>query len=155
MLALLLNRRDPIRLDEAQLEQALGELSTVHGGLMNPLNSLSGGNQQKVLLARCFLLRPKLLLAADPTKGIDVAARAEVHQSIRRLAAEQGTAVVLTSSDDRELAALCDRVLVLEKRMIIRELHAGAGLDEQALVESYLQAPTTDRHQTAGGGSRP
>jgi len=155
MLALLLNRRDPIRLDEAQLEQALSELSTVHGGLTNPLNSLSGGNQQKVLLARCFLLRPKLLLAADPTKGIDVAARAEVHQAIRRLAAEQGTAVVLTSSDDRELAALCDRVLVLEKRMIIRELHAGAGLDEQALVESYLQAPAADRHQAAGAGSRP
>ena len=137
--ASLVNRRPIPRLSGEALKGALAKLMTVYAGLLSPLNSLSGGNQQKVLLARCFLLQPTVLIAADPTKGIDIAARAEVHASIRRLADEQGTAVIFTSSDDRELAALCDRVLVMEKRAIIRELHAGEDLDEQTLIHCYMR----------------
>jgi ABC-type sugar transport system ATPase subunit len=140
LLASALNRRGRMALERNALRDALSALSTKYSGLAAPLNSLSGGNQQKVLLARCFLLKPKVLLAADPTKGIDVGARAEVHASIRRLAAETGTAVLFTSSDDRELASLCDRVLVMERRRIAHELNAGVDLDEQSLIQSYIHA---------------
>jgi ribose transport system ATP-binding protein len=136
MSASLINRGGSLALD---FRGALASLLTVYADLLQPLNALSGGNQQKVLLARCFLLRPKVLLAADPTKGIDVGARAEVHAALRRLAAELGTVVVFISSDDRELAEICDRVLVMERRRIIRELRAGVDLDEQTLIESYMR----------------
>ncbi len=137
--ASLVNCRPAPRLPAAAFKAALAKLMTIYAGLTAPLNSLSGGNQQKVLLARCFMLQPKVLIAADPTKGIDIAASAEVHASIRRLAREQGTAVIFCSSDDRELAGLCDRVLVMEKRSIIGELHAGRNLDEQRLIHSYMR----------------
>jgi ABC-type sugar transport system ATPase subunit len=141
--AAALNRAEGRRPSRDDLKRVLHALTTVYGSLSHALKSLSGGNQQKVLLARSFLLHPKLLLAADPTKGIDVAARAEVHAFVRRLAADYGTAVILTSSDDRELAELCHRVLVLERGAIIRELTAKE-LNEENLIDAYMReaAPT-------------
>ena len=140
--AAALNRTEGRRPSRDDLKRVLHALSTVYGGLSHALKSLSGGNQQKVLLARSFLLHPKLLLAADPTKGIDVAARAEVHAFVRRLAADYGTAVLLTSSDDRELAELCHRVVVLERGVIIREL-GSKDLNEEILIEAYMRETTT------------
>jgi ribose transport system ATP-binding protein len=138
--AILLNGRGNPRADVLGMQASLASMSTVYGGLSLPLNSLSGGNQQKVLLARCFLVQPRVLIAADPTKGIDVAARAEVHYSLRRLAREAGTCIILTSSDDSELADLCDRVLVLEGKSLKCELSRKAGdLTQQNLVEAYLR----------------
>lgn len=126
--------------DEEELEAGVAALGTVHGGLSLPLDTLSGGNQQKILLARCFLLRPRLLLASDPTKGIDVAARAEVHAALRAMAGQHGTAVLLTSSDDRELVGLCDRVLVMERHRIVGDLRRADGsLTETALIDTYMR----------------
>ncbi len=77
-----------------------------------PISSMSGGNQQKVVIARWLELNPKVLLLNEPTQGVDVGARAAIHQVIRA-AAEAGTTVLVASSDPRELAELCDRVVGL------------------------------------------
>ncbi len=140
LLAAHLNVAGQRPLGDDDLEAALRSLGTAHGGLSLPLNTLSGGNQQKVLLARCFLLKPRLLLAADPTKGIDVAARAEVHAALRAMSDQHGMTVVLTSSDDRELVAVCDRVLVMERHRVVRELSRAEGsLTEEALIDAYMR----------------
>jgi ABC-type sugar transport system ATPase subunit len=74
--------------------------------------TLSGGNQQKVVLAKWLALRPGVLLLNDPTRGIDVGAKAEVHGVVRELAAE-GVAILVWSSEADELLGLCDRIIVL------------------------------------------
>ena len=138
--AILLNRAGKPRAEISTMRSSLATMSTLYEGLSLPLNSLSGGNQQKVLLARCFVVQPRILIAADPTKGIDVAARAEVHHSIRRLARQDGATVILTSSDDSELADLCDRVIVLERKSVKCELSRQTGdLTQRGLVEAYLR----------------
>src|SRR5262245_12315518 len=76
------------------------------------IDTLSGGNQQKVLLARALRQRPRLLLLDDPTAGVDVGVKAEIHAAIVRLAGK-GTSVLLASSDLPELLSICDRVVVL------------------------------------------
>ncbi|RWR28453.1 sugar ABC transporter ATP-binding protein [Sinirhodobacter populi] len=125
---------------DAEITAALERLATRHAGISRPIGGLSGGNQQKILVARCLLLNPRLILAEDCTKGIDVAARNDVHHLLRELAHVQGTTVIVTSSDDQELAELCDRVLVLDGGRIIAELNrAEGGLDAQAIVSAYMK----------------
>jgi ABC-type sugar transport system ATPase subunit len=85
------------------------------------VGSLSGGNQQKVAIARWLVDTPKLLLLDEPSRGVDVGARAEVHRVIRELAA-RGTAVLAISSDNEELVALCDRVVVMAEGRVTGEL---------------------------------
>ena len=97
------------------------------------LSSLSGGNQQKVILARWLQRNPRVLLLDEPTQGVDVGARAEIHSIIRR-AAEGGAGVLLVSSDFDELTAVCDRVLVLREGRIVAEA------SEQPLQEDSLNA---------------
>jgi rhamnose transport system ATP-binding protein len=75
---------------------------------------LSGGNQQKVMLARALLVRPKILLVDEPTRGVDVGAKAEVHTIIGELASE-GIGIIVISSDLPEVLSLSDRVLVMRE----------------------------------------
>jgi ABC-type sugar transport system ATPase subunit len=86
-----------------------------------PAATLSGGNQQKVVLAKWLALRPVLILLNDPTRGIDVGAKAEVHAVIRELAAE-GVSVLVWSSESEELLGLCHRIVVLNKGVCSAEL---------------------------------
>lgn len=79
----------------------------------HPVQTLSGGNQQKVVLARWLRQRPRLLLLDEPTQGVDVGARSEIYQLVRRATAA-GTSVILVASDLEELAHACDRVAVLK-----------------------------------------
>jgi inositol transport system ATP-binding protein len=78
------------------------------------IETLSGGNQQKVLLARCMALNPKVLIVDEPTRGIDVGAKAEVHQLLCEMAA-QGVAVIVISSELPEVMALSDRIVVFRE----------------------------------------
>ena len=102
--------------------------------------NLSGGNQQKVVLARWIAVEPGLLLLDEPTQGVDIAARAEVHAHVRA-AARSGVAVLVASSDATELTTLCERVIVLWRGQTVAEL-TGAELDSEA-VERYVQAGNT------------
>lgn len=97
---------------------------------------LSGGNQQKVILARWLQRDPKVLLLEEPTQGVDVGAKAAIYRIIAA-AAERGTAVVVASSDSRELVELCDRVVVLRDGTSAAEL-SGQALTEAAILTHSL-----------------
>ena len=88
--------------------------------MADPVGTLSGGNQQKVLLAKWAGRRPQLLLVDEPTRGIDVGAKVEVLESLTRLASE-GTTVIVTSSELEEVLAVCDRLLVFAHGRIVHE----------------------------------
>ncbi len=97
------------------------------------VGTLSGGNQQKVVLAKCLLTRPAVLFLDEPTRGIDVGAKAEIYALIRRLAAG-GAGILLASSEMPELLALCDRILVLAGGRVRAELAAGEATQERILA---------------------
>lgn len=97
-----------------------------------PVAELSGGNQQKVMAARTLACKPRVVLLDEPTRGVDVAAKADLHRLIRQFAA-QGMAVVLISSELQEVAALSDRILVLREGRVVAEV-PGAGAAEKSLL---------------------
>ena len=117
----------------------MGEkLKLKFGTLEHPMTSLSGGNAQKVVLGKWLLRQPKVLLLDDPTKGIDVGAKAEFYKLLAELR-DSGLAVLFYSSDDDELLNLCDRVLVMLEGRITAEL-MGEQLTHSNLVRSSLGA---------------
>ena len=85
------------------------------------VGALSGGNQQKVVLARCLATRPRLLILDEPTRGVDVNAKAEIHRLIEELVRE-GLGVIVVSSDLPELLDISDRIYVMRKGRVVREL---------------------------------
>lgn len=99
-----------------------------------PAGSLSGGNQQKVVFAKWLEVTPQLLLLDDPTRGVDVGAKAEMHRLIRSIA-DQGAVVLLCSTEAEELASLCERVVVFYRGRITGELTA-PGMDQHAVLEA-------------------
>ncbi|MGD9985557.1 sugar ABC transporter ATP-binding protein [Pseudonocardia sp.] len=105
------------------------------------MSSLSGGNQQKVVVARWLKRDPRLLLLDEPTQGVDVAARAEIHRAVRD-GVDSGLAVLLVSSDMEELALACDRVLVLRRGRIVGEVGA-TELTKDRLTELVYLAEET------------
>ena len=100
------------------------------------MNTLSGGTQQKVIIARALRLNPKILLLNEPSQGVDVGSTYEIHQLIRRVASE-GTGILLASSDDKELADLCDRILVIRSGSISKELE-GPNLDMDTVTRAVV-----------------
>ena len=85
------------------------------------LNHLSGGNQQKVVISKWLATRPDVLILNDPTRGVDVVAKAEIYRIISELAAG-GMGVVITSSDIDEILGMSDRILVFKKGQIVKEV---------------------------------
>jgi galactofuranose transport system ATP-binding protein len=101
--------------------EMISALAIVTPDAEKPVGLLSGGNQQKVVLARALASSPKALILDEPTRGIDVGAHAEIIALIRKLCAE-GLALLVASSEIEELVAVCDRVAVLRDRRIVGEL---------------------------------
>ncbi len=117
----------------------IGDLAIKTPGTETPVGRLSGGNQQKVVIGRWLLRRPKVLMLDEPTRGVDVGARGEIHRLIRELAAK-GMAVLVVSSEPDELPDLCDRVLVMAEGRIVSEL-AGGAVTRSAIIEaSYAES---------------
>lgn len=104
------------------------------------VQELSGGNQQKVLVSRAMGAQPRVVLADEPTQGVDVGSRAEIYGFLRERAA-QGTGVVVVSSDFRELSGLCDRVSVMSRGRVVGEL-SGKEVTEEAILEGVLTSST-------------
>jgi ribose transport system ATP-binding protein len=111
--------------------------------LEQPVEFLSGGNQQKVSVARSFLREPSVILAYEPTQGVDVGSRFDIYTALRTRTNE-GTALLVKSSDPLELAGLCDRVLVMSRGQIIEEI-PGDELDELRIVEAMVRGPGLSR----------
>jgi ribose transport system ATP-binding protein len=95
------------------------------------VGALSGGNQQKVVLAKEILGTPRLLLLDEPTRGVDVGAKAEIYARLRDLAS-QGLGILVASSEMPELIGLCDRIVVLREGCNVAEF--GGGVDEHTVL---------------------
>lgn len=126
-----IDRRSERRTARAQMA-ALG--IKAHGPSQE-IVSLSGGNQQKAMIAKALLTNPDVLILDEPTRGIDVGAKAEIHQRIRQLARE-GKAVLMISSEMPEILALSDRILVMREGTISAELDARAATQERILAHA-------------------
>lgn len=113
-------------------EELVAALGVRTPGIETPAEALSGGNQQKLVLGKWLAVTPRVLVLDEPTRGVDVGAKAEIHRLIRRLA-EEGMATLLISSELPELLALSDRVLVLREGRLAGELTAGEATQEAVL----------------------
>ena len=108
-----------------------------------PYGALSGGNQQKALLAKWFQTDPRLLLLDEPTQGVDVGARLQIFELIRATAREQGVNVLCASSDYEQLASLCDRVIVFGRGRVWRQL-VGSEITKDRIIEQCYAAMATE-----------
>jgi ribose transport system ATP-binding protein len=133
--------------EDRLLDEMVKLLGIRTAGLEIPVGALSGGNQQKVVIAKWMMRHPRIILLNDPTRGIDVGTKQEIYQLLRRLA-DQGAAIVFYSTDYDELIGCCDRVLVLYDGAIKREL-VGSEITEHALIASALNIGTTEAARMA------
>jgi ABC-type sugar transport system ATPase subunit/ribose/xylose/arabinose/galactoside ABC-type transport system permease subunit len=119
-----------------------------------PIATLSGGNQQKAILGRCLLAAPSVLLLDEPTRGIDLAAKADIYALLRKLAGE-GFGIVLCSSEMSEILTQCHRVLVFREGRVTAELPHAEATEERVLAAaagtSSTSSSAASRPQTAGG----
>ena len=139
------------RVTAIALEQ-IKRLSIRTASHRTPISNLSGGNQQKAVMARTLLARPKVLLAEEPTQGVDAGARVDIYKILRE-AADSGTAVVILSSDGVELEGLCDRVLIMSRGRIVSEL-SGSDVKEEHITRAAVTAGSTVEHRAAPRGGR-
>jgi len=134
--------------EHALVAEMMQLLAIRAGSLDNPAASLSGGNQQKVVIAKWLMAEPRIILLNDPTRGIDVGTKQEIYGLLRRLA-DRGAAIVFYTTDYSELIGCCDRALVLYDGAIRREL-VGEEITERALVASALNIGETAEVLAAG-----
>jgi ribose transport system ATP-binding protein len=123
--------------ERAAVQRIVRLLAVRTEGTDVPAGSLSGGNQQKLVIGKWLLMSPRILLLNDPTRGIDVGTKQEMYELLRQLA-DRGTAILFYSTDYDELIGCCDRVLVMYDGAIAREL-VGAEITERALVGTALK----------------
>ncbi|WP_236792527.1 sugar ABC transporter ATP-binding protein [Amycolatopsis sp. GM8] len=114
-------------------------LHTRYRRLGDPVATLSGGNQQKVVLAKWLAMAPKVLIVDEPTRGIDVGTKAEVHRLMSSLAAE-GVAVVMVSSELPEVLGMADRVLVMREGRIVAEIPRAGATEDSVMFAAMGQA---------------
>jgi ABC-type sugar transport system ATPase subunit len=124
--------------EEALVAEPMRDTAVKAPGPKAAITGLSGGNQQKCIIARWLLVKPRILLLDDPTRGIDVGAKAELYQLIDRLCRE-GLAVILTSSELPELLTLADRIIVLTEGRVTAEF-TRAEATEQKIMEAATGA---------------
>jgi D-xylose transport system ATP-binding protein len=119
-------------------------LSIKTASLEVKVGTLSGGNQQKVVLGRALMTEPKVVLLDEPTRGIDIGAKAEIYALVRKLT-EQGLGVVLVSSELPELIGLADRILMLSEGRV------GGAFDAAGVTQAELLSSAMSKSRTAPG----
>jgi ribose transport system ATP-binding protein len=121
------------RQERDDVARIVGSLRIKAPSIEATVRNLSGGNQQKVVLGKMLLTQPRMILMDEPTRGVDIGAKAEIYELISGLAAE-GAAILLVSSELPELLALCDRILVLAEGRITAEFAKGEATQEDLLA---------------------
>ena len=130
---------------ERQAVQDAARRTDVRGvTLESPIWALSGGNQQKALFAKWLLRRPAVLIADEPTRGVDVAAKVQIHRLLRDLAAD-GAAILLISSEIEEVMGLSNRTLVMRQGRVVATFARGDGTREQLLAAAFSEAVAEER----------
>lgn len=121
----------------AAVEDGIRRMQIKVGSTADPVSTLSGGNQQKVVIAKWLMTDPKIVLLNDPTRGIDVGTKQEIYRLLRDLA-ETGASIIYYSTDYEELIGCCDRVAVMYDGEIVRELQ-GDEINERNIIASALK----------------
>lgn len=135
--------------ESTDTDHMIRELHVKTAGSRMPIWSLSGGNQQKVMVGRALLTHPKVLIMDEPTRGVDVGAKSEIYEYCNMLA-RQGMAIILISSDLPEVMGMSDRVMVVRKGRIVAEHIRGEAGAEQIMSEMFglVQTQNTEVHGT-------
>ena len=141
----LISRRAEVKAVQGECQ----ELQIRTPSLETDVDALSGGNQQKVVLARAMLSQPRLILADEPTQGVDVGARVEIYRILRSIAAS-GVPVLICSSDGLELEGLCDRVVVFSRGAVVSEL-SGERVSEEQIARTIVTATSHRREEVRAG----
>jgi inositol transport system ATP-binding protein len=146
--------RAGVFMDEAKEREALakfrGQMNVRMTGPEQKIANLSGGNQQKIVLARWLALDPKILIVDEPTRGIDVAAKAEVHELLDALAA-RGIAVIAISSELPEVLAIADRIVTMREGRITGEVSPAGATQEQLMTLMALDSRPGDGAERRAG----
>jgi len=127
------------RAETIAVKGLIAQLEIRTPSLDQPVEFLSGGNQQKVSVSRSFLREPSVILAYEPTQGVDVGSRIDIYKSLRDRVGS-GAALLVKSSDPIELSGLCDRVLVMSRGTIVEEI-PGDELNEVRIVGAIVRSP--------------
>jgi ABC-type sugar transport system ATPase subunit len=122
-------------------QQQAEKLRVKSDGIEASINSLSGGNQQKCIIGRCMMTEPKILLLDDPTRGVDVGAKAELYDLMEQLAAD-GMAIIVTSSELPELLTVSDRILVLCEGVLTGEYSRKDATEQKIMEAATMQSST-------------
>jgi len=137
------------KMEKEAVNKVAGELKIKAASIMDSINSLSGGNQQKVIIGRSLLTNPKILLMDEPTRGIDVGSKYDVYNICENLA-EQGFGIIFVSSEMQEMLSIPDRVLVLSQGWLKGEFSHGELTEEKLVAASAINIlQKTDEGETA------
>ena len=135
-----LNFDDSVKVQVDLVGSTFQSLAVKAPSIESPILSLSGGNQQKVVMARALLSDPGIIIADEPTQGVDVGARAEIYRILREVSSK-GTPVIVNSSDAAELEGLCDKVIVMSRGTVVETL-SGADVTESKIIAAAVHATT-------------
>jgi ribose transport system ATP-binding protein len=135
--------------ERAAVERGIARLQIKIGAPSDAVSTLSGGNQQKVVIAKWLMTEPRIILLNDPTRGIDVGTKQELYRLMRELA-DQGAAILFYSTDYDELIGCCDRVAIMYDGRIVRELE-GDDLTETNIIASSLNVHAATSASAAAG----
>ena len=130
------------RNEKKYVEELLNSISTKYGGTEETANSLSGGNQQKLALAKWLAADCRCIVLDEPTRGVDVGAKVEIYELITRIA-EKGVAVIMISSEMPEIIGLCDRVMVMNQGKITGEFEK-ENITENNLIKAAMEVKSNE-----------
>jgi ribose transport system ATP-binding protein len=139
--------------EQAATNEIVAKLRILANDLAAPVRTLSGGNQQKVVIGKWLLKQPRILLLNDPTRGIDVGTKQELYRLMRELA-RTGLGILFYSTDYEELIGMCDRVVVCYGGRLIREL-SGPDLNEHNLITASLNLDEPSNAASIAGPTEP